>query len=298
MIDKPADITSSDAVGKIKRMLKLKKAGHSGTLDKFASGLLVLTTGRATKLSRFFLEHDKAYVGTVKLGISTDTDDSEGNIISQNPADGISEVKISDVLLKFSGSIDQMPPLYSALKISGKRASDLMRSGKDLELQKRPVTVYSISMENFKPEEAEFDIKVFCSKGTYIRAIARDIGLELGCGAHLKALRRIKSGDFMVEDAADFNEVEAYVSDKKSLKNFIVPMNSALSTFSSVTVNDTAMYKVFNGAIFDRSDAIDISGKKNGIFTVFDQYKNLIAMADIDLNNWHINYLNVFNRKS
>jgi tRNA pseudouridine55 synthase len=294
LIDKPADITSSDAVGKIKRMLKLKKAGHSGTLDKFASGLLVISTGRATKLSRFFLEHDKAYIGTVKLGISTDTDDLEGSIISQNPVHGISEEKIQEVLLKFSGSIEQTPPLYSALKISGKRASDIMRSGKDLELQKRPVTVYSISMENFKPEEAEFDIKVFCSKGTYIRAIARDIGLELGCGAHLKALRRIKSGNFMVEDAADFNEIEAFISDGKSLKNFIVQMDSALNSFSSVIVNDSARLKVFNGAVFVKEDAIEINQKESGIFTVFDREKNLIAMADIDLNNWQIKYLNVF----
>ncbi|MCP4132650.1 MAG: tRNA pseudouridine(55) synthase TruB [bacterium] len=298
LIDKPVGRTSFETVSQVKRLLKVKKIGHSGTLDKFASGLLVLCTGRATRLTNYFLESDKEYSGIVQLGIATDTCDIYGDVITNNPFAHITEEEIKNALNSFKGEIMQMPPLYSALKINGQRASDLVRNGKEVEIKERQITIYNIESRHIDRENGRVSIYVSSSKGTYIRSIARDMGEILGTGAHLASLRRLKSGHFSIENAVTIEELREFIEKGTQEKDFIVSPVNALQKFSCITVNNAARNRIVNGAYFDREDALnidinEINEKK--LFIIVDEDKNLIAIAEIDIEKWHIKYRNVFN---
>ena len=298
LVDKPENMTSFDVVRRVQRIAGTARVGHAGTLDRFASGLLVLCTGTATKLARFLIEDDKIYTGTVKLGASTDTDDREGAVTGTRPTDGVTERDILDSSRKFVGPIIQVPPTYSALKVRGRRASDRARSGESVTLAGRTVTVYEFDITGVDTDNARFDFRVRCSKGTYIRSIARDMGTDLGTGAYLEELRRTGSGFFSIDDAVSLAELDEFAREGRSGKRFLRSPVEALGHCGRITVRENAVKRVFNGAPFDRESVSTIEDKGGKVFIIIDEKENLIAIADVDIKNWQIAYLNVFNSEA
>lgn len=207
VIDKPAGITSHDVVAKIRKRFATKRVGHAGTLDPMATGVLVLGVGIATKLLQFIVAGTKRYEATIRLGVKTTTDDQEGEIVSQVDANHLSDQEIKSALTKFVGLIQQVPSSVSAIKVDGKRAYDLVREGATVELAARPVEISELKIAKIhRAEFVEIDIEVTCSAGTYIRAIARDLGDALGVGGHLVSLRRTLVAPFAIESAAGIED--------------------------------------------------------------------------------------------
>jgi len=227
LLDKPVGLSSNDALIRAKRVLNAKKAGHTGTLDPFATGLLPLCFGEATKFSQDLLEADKTYEATVHLGIMTTTGDTEGEAIETLPVDVTLE-QIEAALARFRGPIQQVPPMYSALKRDGKALYEYAREGITLEREARPVTIHALSLVDY---QAPFlKIQVTCSKGTYVRVLGEDIGAALGCGAHLNALRRIEVGALNVEGMITLDDLLAHPDPLSLLR----PVDALLSTFAAI----------------------------------------------------------------
>ncbi len=206
LLDKPVGPTSMEVLEEVKGALKIKRAGHTGTLDPIASGLLPICCGKATKFSQFLLGAEKSYAAELTLGIETDTCDAEGQIVEENPLpEELSREMVEGVLRKFRGEIEQTPPLFSAVKVRGKRAYQLARKGKKVELKARKVSIFELKLVRYSPPKLE----IFCrvSKGTYIRSLIRDIGRELGCGAYMTALRRLEVDRYRVEDAISLDDL-------------------------------------------------------------------------------------------
>ncbi len=210
LINKPTGWSSFDVVNKIKKALKIKKIGHSGTLDPFADGLLILVTGKKTKEAGRFQNLPKTYVGTIALGQTTDTLDTEGEITERKPVPPLTSEKIAAVLSRFLGESLQTPPVYSALKLNGRRAYKLARENREVELAPRKIHIYALELLDFS--KAELTIRVHCSKGTYVRALARDIAKSLGTVGFLKSLTRTEIGPFSLEEAL---EVDAFIDTVK-----------------------------------------------------------------------------------
>lgn len=212
--DKPLGWTSFQLVGKVRWLLcraigrKKLKVGHAGTLDPLATGMMVICTGKATKRIEELQLGRKEYTATLQLGATTPSYDLEHEVDATFPTDHITEEAVREVLTRFTGEIEQVPPVFSACKVDGKRAYDLARKGKDVELKAKRITIDELELLRFDPETMQLDLRVRCSKGTYIRSLARDIGEALDSGAHLTALRRTQVGDYRVEDA--FPSLEAF----------------------------------------------------------------------------------------
>lgn len=209
LLDKPEGLSSNHALQRAKRALDARKAGHTGTLDPFATGLLVCCLGQATKISAAMLEADKVYEATLRLGEETDSGDLTGHVVFQQPADAepVSQDQFERALAAFRGEIEQIPPMYSALKRDGKPLYEYARQGIELDRPPRKVLIHRLELLDFEGGDAR--ILVHCSKGTYIRTLAQDIGRALGCGAHLVALRRTQVGPFHLEDAIELESLQA-----------------------------------------------------------------------------------------
>ena len=207
LVDKPAGWTSHDVVARARRLTGQRKIGHTGTLDPMATGLLVLCLGDATRLVEYMSRHDKRYEGTITLGVTTDTDDADGQALDRRPVPAVDNSVLERLCEQFSGPITQRPPAYSALKVDGKRAYSIARGGGDPQLHARQVLVHSISIDRISA--VELGIRVHCGPGTYIRSLARDIGDALGCGAHLSQLRRTTVGRFELAGAATLDTLES-----------------------------------------------------------------------------------------
>jgi tRNA pseudouridine55 synthase len=206
LVDKAAGMTSHDVVAIVRRRLQMKKVGHCGTLDPIATGLLLLTLGRGTKIQDLLMSEDKEYSGTMILGVSTDTQDSAGNVLEERAVPDLDEASIRAAFEKYAGDFYQMPPMVSAIKQGGVPLYKLARQGKTVEREPRLVHVYRYSIDRIALPEIDFT--VVCSKGFYVRTYAHDIGETLGCGAHLKNLRRTKSGRFKVDGAITVDELK------------------------------------------------------------------------------------------
>jgi len=205
VIDKPVGMTSHDVVQIVRRGTGIRRAGHTGTLDPRASGVLVVLIGPAVRLSEFVSASDKRYQATLRLGASTNTYDAEGTITQSTSPDDITEEQFEEALKQFVGEIEQVPPPYSAVKVKGRKAYELSRKGKTVELPPRKIHVYNLELLEWVPPEAVVD--VYCSSGTYVRSLAHDLGNVLGCGAHLVGLRRTKSGHFTLRDAVPLRKL-------------------------------------------------------------------------------------------
>ena len=204
LVDKAAQMTSHDVVATVRQRLGVQKVGHCGTLDPFATGLLLIVIGRGTKIQDLLMSEDKEYVGTLLLGITTDSQDRDGNVVDTRPVEQIDLTKIELAFKKFHGDFYQMPPMVSAIKRDGVPLYKLARQGKVVDREPRFVHVYAHELRAIRLPEIDF--RVICSKGFYVRTYAHDIGLELGCGGHLSSLRRTKSGRFSIEQATRSEE--------------------------------------------------------------------------------------------
>lgn len=210
-LNKSAGFTSHDCVAKVRRLLHLKRVGHGGTLDPAATGVLPIAVGRATRLLQY-LNSDKAYQGTIRLGVTTTTDDLEGEVVATCSTSGLSLESVLPVLQSFQGNIEQVPPRYSAVQVQGKRLYDLARAGQTADIPKRRVQVDQIDLLNWRPgESAELDVAIACGAGTYIRSIARDLGAALHCGGTLAALTRTRSSGFTLDSSLTLEELARQV---------------------------------------------------------------------------------------
>ena len=251
LIDKPEGITSFSAVSKVKRIAKEKRVGHTGTLDPLATGVLPIFLGRATALSGILLEAEKEYTATVKLGVTTDTDDITGNILSEKRVE-IKEEELIGVLARFKGEILQIPPIYSALKKDGVRLYDLARRGENVEIEPRKVIISKLELRWFCKDS--FEIKVVCSKGTYIRSLCRDIGEALGTGATLTALRRNETCGFNEADCVKLDDLN-----EENISLFIKNEEWAVEHLSAVSVTEKQAIRFSNGGqlSLDRLDSVN-----------------------------------------
>jgi len=206
VINKPSGITSHDVVARIRKKFSIKKVGHAGTLDPLATGVLVVLVGKATKLSNQFVGFDKSYRSTMILGTTTDSADIEGEILKHATYDHIRESDIEETFKKFTGNIEQVPPMYSAVKVGGKKLYELARKGIVIERQARSIVVNRLELESVELPEVKFFLD--CSKGTYVRQIAEDIGRELGCGACITQIQRTKVGPFSIEQSVHLEDVD------------------------------------------------------------------------------------------
>lgn len=236
VLDKALGGSSNHALQQVKRLFDANKAGHTGALDPLATGVLPLCLGEATKVSQFLLDSDKAYRARIKLGVRTDTADSEGEVIATADAGAVTVAQIKSALTQFEGDIEQVPPMYSALKRDGQPLYKLAREGKTVEREPRAITVYSIELTDFDPQSQELEIEVDCSKGTYIRTIADDLGQIIGCGAHIIALRRLKAGAFTLADSQSLEELEAakQADGFTAIDAMLMPMDKAIDTLPAV----------------------------------------------------------------
>ncbi|MBE6732447.1 MAG: tRNA pseudouridine(55) synthase TruB [Ruminococcaceae bacterium] len=292
LLNKPSGITSFGAVARIKRLAGEKRVGHTGTLDPMATGVLPIFLGRATALSSYLLEADKRYIAEIKLGITTDTCDITGNVISQKSVDVKAE-KLDAVLGEFKGVIMQTPPMFSAIKQNGVRLYDIARKGGTVDIPKRQVTVYSLEVISPLSLDNTFKIDVKVSKGTYIRSLARDIGEALGCGATLTSLERTETSGFSVSDCID---LESLTED--NIGDYIVSEERAIPHIKELFVTPRQAERFSNGGqlAFDRL-GIDANFADGELFRVKEKQK-FIGIGYADLKNSQIAIKCIINHNS
>jgi tRNA pseudouridine55 synthase len=242
LLDKPLGFSSNQALQKVKWLYQAAKAGHTGTLDPLATGLLPICLGEATKFAQYITNADKTYFATIKLGATTTTGDTEGEVLTTAPVN-VSTTQFTVACQQFIGEISQMPPMYSALKHEGKALYEYARAGVDIERQPRLITVKNIVIDNFAGDVAQ--ITVTCSKGTYIRTLAEDIGVALGCGAHLICLRRTETAGYLLAQAITIEQLEALSIEARA--NLLLPVDSAIESLPKVILNADAAFFIMQG---------------------------------------------------
>ena len=239
LIDKPQDFTSQDVVSKVKKIFNVKKAGHIGTLDPMATGLLPILIGDYTKISKYLIEHDKTYIAKLKLGIKTDTGDITGNVIEKQEISQISNIE--ETINSFKGVQKQTPPMYSAIKINGKKLYEYAREGKEVEVPERKIEIYDIRLLNVDDSEIEF--MVSCSKGTYIRVLCEDIARALGTIGTMSSLRRTIVDKFSIDDAYTFEELE----NSKDDESILIKMEDIFNDIDEINLNTRKLELFLNG---------------------------------------------------
>lgn len=244
ILDKPGGFTSTAIVNKVRWAFEAKKAGHAGTLDPEATGLLAIALGEATKVIPYVTDDLKAYRFMVRLGIATNTDDAEGEVIAESYARP-SDAKINDALVRFRGNIEQVPPQFSAVKIDGERAYKRARDGEEMQLAARPLFVESLEVIA-RPDPDHVELEMVCGKGGYVRSIARDLGTALGCGGHVVWLRRLWSGPFNLEDAVTLDQIED-LARTPEIDELMIPLEAGLSDLPELPCDAIAAGKMRNG---------------------------------------------------
>jgi tRNA pseudouridine55 synthase len=280
LLDKPVGLSSNDALIKAKRVLNAKKAGHTGTLDPFATGLLPLCFGEATKFSQDLLEADKTYLTTVHLGLRTDTGDTEGQVLETRDVD-VTMDQIEAVLARFRGPIAQVPPMYSALKRDGKPLYEYARAGVTLEREARNIVIHKLELLSY---EAPFlRLEVTCSKGTYIRVLGEDIGAALGCGAHLNALRRTGVGTLTASNMITLEDLAAHAAPL----DLLAPVDALLSSFPQVALTDELAKRFLQGQRLPlgKEPAVQVPAEYQGRVRVYDATR---LLGTGQLGEWSI----------
>ena len=269
LYDKEAGISSNSCLQKLKKQFKAKKAGHTGTLDPLASGMLPICFGEATKFASFLLEADKVYEVTAKLGIETTTYDSCGEIINIRTFSPFTDVEIKKAIINFTGLISQIPPIYSAIKQSGKRLYELARSGKSVEILPREVKIFSFEL--IKNLGSTVSFKIHCSKGTYIRSLIHDLGQTLGCGAHVIALRRLKVGHLTGDMLIDGNTLIS-----GNVEDYLLPMDYLLSNRPKICLPMDLIIKLQQG------QKINYSGnEETGVYCLYDTAESFYGLINL-----------------
>lgn len=253
VLDKPAGMSSNQALQQAKRLFFAAKAGHTGSLDPLATGVLPLCFGEATKFSQYLLDADKAYESTFALGLATTTGDAEGEVIGEVDASAVTEAQVEAALEHFRGEIEQVPSMYSAIKQDGQPLYKLAREGKEVERKPRRVSIYGLELREFRGNlpggRAEVDVYLECSKGTYVRSIAEDLGKALGCGAHVSALRRTKAGPYTLPDSVTLSTLEALKQNNQlaEMDRLMMPADSALDGLPLVKLTESAGFYLRQG---------------------------------------------------
>lgn len=291
MVDKPAGITSAGVVAKIKRLLRAGKVGHAGTLDPFATGLLVCCINRATRLAGILESLTKEYEGVLRLGIRTDTQDATGTVISETTNCSLTARDIKRVCKQFIGVGEQVPPMFSALKHKGVPLYKLARSGKGIVKPPRRITIHSLEVLQIALPEVRF--RVCCSKGTYIRTLAADIGDALGCGGHLTELRRLACGVFKIEYALTLDELMA-MAQTDSIRERIISMNESLKGIPEITVDDGISAKIMCGSPLEKRYVEGANQVTSPWIKVLNSRKRLIAVVSRSRNGEYFRYYAVF----
>lgn len=279
VIDKPIGLTSHDVVQIIRRGTGIRRAGHTGTLDPRASGVLVVLIGPAVRLSEYVSASDKRYQATIRLGSTTDTYDAEGAVTSHTPTNHVTEEKFDEILQTFVGEIEQVPPPYSAVKVKGRKAYEMARKGEEVELEPRKIQVYSLDILEWAPPEVVID--AYCSSGTYVRSLANDLGTALGTGAYLIGLRRTKSGRFTLREAVPLRKLrEAF--DAGDWYKYLIPAAEALGDWPMVELDADQVDLVRHG---HRIPAETDSG---GWARALSQQGDLVALLEhqSETNEW------------
>ena len=274
LLDKRLGVSSNKALQEVRNLLHAKKAGHTGALDPLATGLLPLCFGEATKVSGLMLDDDKRYQVTFRLGIMTDTGDSEGQVIEEMPVPSFSELELRACLQKFTGPIDQVPPMYSALKHQGKKLYELAREGKTVEREPRRITIYNLNLLDFGPDFITLDVS--CSKGTYIRSLAEDIGRAMGSCATVTALRRTGAGMFSIDQAYTWEQLQSL--DEAELISCLIPVDAPLKDMPAISLSAEQAISINHG------QQIRLQGHKPGAVRMYSQ-DAFLGLGEILLND-------------
>lgn len=270
LVDKPCDWTSHDVVGKLRGILHERRIGHSGTLDPMATGLLVVFVGRATRAVEFAEADSKEYIAGLRLGVSTDTQDITGNTLKSSNSLP-SRAELEQALGAFKGEISQIPPMYSAIKVGGKKLYELARRGESVERKPRKITIDMLDI--IGENDGDYILDVVCSKGTYIRTLCNDIGDSLGCGGCMSSLRRVKAGAFSIEQAHTIDEIQA-AANNGELDASLISVDRLFSAYPALTVSDTAEKKLRNGNIIKLASP-------NGIYRVYTQTGGFLLLGEV-----------------
>lgn len=268
LVDKPSGWTSSDVVAKLRGMLRERRIGHSGTLDPMATGLLVVFVGRATRAVEFAESHSKSYIASLRLGLVTDTQDISGRILKETPCK-ISREQLEAALPAFRGEISQIPPMYSAVKLNGKKLYEIARKGGEVERKPREINISELSVTGRDGED--YVLSVGCSKGTYIRTLCHDIGQALGCGGCMSALRRVRSGEFSLEDAYSLEEIQR-AADRGEAERLLRPVDCLFQAHPAYTADEREESRLRCGNPFPAS-------RPEGLYRVYSQKGEFLALC-------------------
>ncbi len=268
IVDKPQDWTSQDVTAKLRGVFQTRRIGHGGTLDPMATGVLPVFVGRATRGVEFFEHAEKIYEATLRLGIHTDTEDITGTVLEEREV-AISEEDFLNILPQFRGKIQQIPPMYSAIKINGQKLCDLARKGKEVERQPREIEIFELTCLEFAGNAAR--LRVHCSKGTYIRTLCKDIGAALGCGGCMESLRRVSAGEYTIEEAVPL----AQLLESENPEQFLRPVDSMFRNYPAVTLTAKQETRCRNGNSF--SIVLE-----DGIYRVYGQNEDFLALSKVE----------------
>ena len=271
-IDKPQGWTSQDVTARLRRVFNTRRIGHGGTLDPMATGVLPVFVGRATRGVEFFEHASKTYEATLRLGLTTDTEDITGKVLTESEA-RISEEEILRVLPQFRGEILQIPPMYSALKVNGQKLYDLARKGREVERQPRPITIHRLELVEFSGNEAR--ITVECSKGTYIRTLCKDIGQALGCGGCMAALRRVQAGEYTITDSIPLEQLLAESERGEDVERHLKNVDSMFASHGAVKLTPNQEKRCRNGNSFSTDQA-------PGTYRVYGQNGEFLALCKVE----------------
>ena len=268
IVDKPQEWTSQDVTARLRRVFNTRRIGHGGTLDPMATGVLPVFVDRATRGVEFFEHAEKTYEATIRLGLTTDTEDVWGTTLTEQEVH-ISETEFSAILQRFRGKIEQIPPMYSALKVNGQKLCDLARKGREVERQPRQIEIFELELLEFSGETAR--LRVRCSKGTYIRTLCKDIGEALGCGGCMAALRRVQAGEYTIAEAVPLQELLDTTEPEKYLR----PVDSMFRNHPAVTLTEKQEKRCRNGNSFSTTLA-------PGTYRVYSQDGAFLALSKVE----------------
>ena len=276
LLDKPLDVTSNGVLQRVKRLFVAKKAGHTGSLDPLATGMLPICFGEATKLCQYLLDSDKYYRVTAKLGERTATGDAEGDVIATAPVEGVTPERIEAIMQQFMGLIEQVPPMYSAIKFQGQPLYKLARRGIEVERKSRTVTIHSLRLLGSDATSFEFD--VHCTKGTYVRTLVDDMGLVLGCGAHVGALRRTAVAPYQTCAMVTLDELEAVKAESgvDALKRYLLPLESSVQSLPSIQLSTAATFYLRMG-----QPVMATQVKTNGLIRIFSDNGDFMGIGEM-----------------
>lgn len=279
IINKTKGCTSHDIVYKIKKMLN-EKVGHTGTLDPMAEGVLPILVGKGTLASKYLINHDKKYIVELQLGTKTDTADGEGRIVKQQPVNKeiLTTKNIEKILQSFVGKQEQIPPIYSAIKINGKKLYEYARKGQEIELKPRKIEIYNIKLINYSVEEKQIKFEVFCRKGTYIRSLCEDIAIKFGTVGYMKSLKRIQVGDFKIEDSITIEELNNIIQKNELDKTkTIITLEKLFEKIPSIKLDNRKLELFLNGVMLTQK-------QNEGVYKIYNQKNEFIGTGTIKDN--------------